>query len=345
MRIIRETVSSDISGFDDIYTPITDLTSIPGAKIGEIAVGGNVDAFAHVSTTNTFDHDTFRTALVAGEKYRLVFRPDDPTKFQGNVILWQQDSSGRDSALEMNLIGAPNTYIEGALYSEVFSVAASGTHWLNFQVGVSPAIFFMPGFSLSQMGYELTLERIGPKITEGTTGDDQLTGIAKADRMYGLEGNDVLLGRGGNDRLSGGSGNDLLDGSTGRDTLLGGGGSDTLDGGTGKDVLAGSIGADTFRFTAAPVATNADRISDFNGKVDRIALDNAVFTGVGGNGALDADAFTLGTAATTTAHRVIYDRDSGQLFYDADGQGGAAAVLIATLDAGTAVNAGDFLIL
>ena len=63
---------------------------------------------------------------------------------------------------------------------------------------------------------------------------------------------------------------------------------------------------------------------------DSIALGHAVFAQAGSY-YLAGDAFKLGPAATTAAHRIVYDQASGALFYDADGTGSAAAVQFATM--------------
>lgn len=73
----------------------------------------------------------------------------------------------------------------------------------------------------------------GSVLTEGTTGDDQLTatgGPAVSDRLVGLSGNDTLTADGGADTLLGGAGDDVFrinddefvmaDGGSGFDTLL-----------------------------------------------------------------------------------------------------------------------------
>jgi Ca2+-binding RTX toxin-like protein len=60
------------------------------------------------------------------------------------------------------------------------------------------------------------------------------------------------------------------------------------------------------------------------------------------NGTLAASAFKLGTAATTTAHRIVYDQASGALYYDADGVGGAAQVQFAKVNPSTALTAAHF---
>ena len=53
---------------------------------------------------------------------------------------------------------------------------------------------------------------------------------------------------------------------------------------------------------------------------DRIALDDAVFTGLG-LGALNANAFVIGTAAADADDRIVYDSATGALSFDADGTG------------------------
>jgi len=54
-------------------------------------------------------------------------------------------------------------------------------------------------------------------------------------------------------------------------------------------------------------------------------------------GALTDAAFCLGTAAAAADDRIIYDKASGSLYYDADGSGAGAATLIATV--GTSLHA------
>jgi len=159
----------------------------------------------------------------------------------------------------------------------------------------------------------------------GTVFADTIRGDNGGNNMSGLDGDDVLLGRLGNDVLNGGSGNDALFGQQGADTLVGG------------------IGQDTFFFNTAIGAGQADGINDFASVDDTIVFDDAIFTGLA-LGGLAGTAFNQGAAATTAAHRVIYNQATGQLFYDADGNGAGAQTLIATLSAGTVVNLSDFLV-
>lgn len=160
-----------------------------------------------------------------------------------------------------------------------------------------------------------------------------------------LAGNDLMTGGSGNDRLYGHTGNDVLRGGGGRDILLGGLGNDDLFGGTGNDVLTGGRGQDDFVFnTALSGNTNFDRITDFSAVDDRILLENAVFTRLAAGG-LGAGQFVLGAQAQDANDRIIYQRSTGTLWYDRDGNGAAAKVAFADLVDGTALTAADFLVI
>ena len=79
--------------------------------------------------------------------------------------------------------------------------------------------------------------------------------------------------------------------------LYGNAGDNVLNGGGGADYLMGFGGADTFAFTTALGGGNIDTVADFVAGTDKIALDDAVFTEIGGLGALNANAFVTGSAA------------------------------------------------
>lgn len=118
----------------------------------------------------------------------------------------------------------------------------------------------------------------------GTPGNDDLTGTAGNDSMYGYEGDDILDGGGGNDTIQAHDGNDTLIGGDGDDTLyagfgddqlFGGAGNDTLWAGPGYDIVTGGSGADTFAF--APLywtdqQLGVPTITDFESGIDRLDL-------------------------------------------------------------------------
>jgi Ca2+-binding RTX toxin-like protein len=161
------------------------------------------------------------------------------------------------------------------------------------------------------------------------------TGNAVGNQIMGSNWIDTLSGLGGNDRLIGFGGNDILDG---------GEGDDLLQGGEGSDLLIGGIGADRFRFDTSLSTGDSDQIQDFEQGLDRVELARAIFATLD-PGTLSASAFTLGTQATHADHRIIYDADSGSLYYDADGDGALAQVKFASLAPQTAISASDFVII
>lgn len=128
--------------------------------------------------------------------------------------------------------------------------------------------------------------------------------------------------------LTGSQFDDVLRCGNSDDIVIGGAGNDTLIGGRGYDYLVGGEGADTFRLGSS---TKDDILEDFVSGEDRLELDNAVFK-VLSDGALLETQFGLGTAATTASQRLVYDGDTGRLWYDADGTGRTKAVLIGVLD-------------
>ena len=77
---------------------------------------------------------------------------------------------------------------------------------------------------------------------------------------------------------------------------------------------------------------------------DIIQLENSVF-GTLPAGALAASAFHVGAAAAAADDRIVYNDANGQLFYDFDGNGAAAAVLFAVLSPGLTLDASNFAVI
>lgn len=166
-------------------------------------------------------------------------------------------------------------------------------------------------------------------------GDDSISGSRGNDLLRGFDGNDVLIGKHGNDTLAGGNGNDILRGDAG---------DDVLDGGAGHDILQGGAGADHFVFSSTPELANADRIVAFVSGVDHIDLALSAYAAFAAAGPLLAEQFHAGPTALAAADvddRIIYNTSTGRLFYDVDGLGGQAPVLVATLIGHPALNASD----
>lgn len=163
------------------------------------------------------------------------------------------------------------------------------------------------------------------------------------DKLVSIE--DVTTGS-GDDLLTGNGQANAMNGGFGNDTIVGGGGNDTINGDGGDDRLTGGAGQDVFVFDSELATGSFDRITDFNVADDTIQLENAIFTTLGA-GSLAASAFVANASgqATHATDRIIYETDTGNLYYDADGNGFGAAVQFATLASGLALTAADFFVI
>ncbi|NEP14763.1 MAG: calcium-binding protein [Symploca sp. SIO2C1] len=141
----------------------------------------------------------------------------------------------------------------------------------------------------------------------GTAFDDQLIGNQESNYLYGWDGNDTLLG------------------------------------GTANDYLHGNAGADTFAFSSPN--QGIDTITDFNlAQADLIQVSASGFGGGLTVGTLDADQFTIGSAATNGSDRIIYNDATGALFFDPDGTGALGQVQFAQISTGLVLTNSDIFV-
>lgn len=242
--------------------------------------------------------------------------------------------------------------------------------------GASTATIIAPGGNDTIEG-----GRGGDSIAGGG-GGDRLIGGAGDDTLAGGGGNDVYVVGGGSDVFreiatggiadsvesaftcklganieyllltgtgnTGGTGNGLdniIVGNDGDNLLDGRAGDDTIRGGLGNDTVTGSLGADTFSFTSGlDAASNVDAVTDFTVGEDVMRLSRSIFGAFTGPD-VNAGDFIVGTEALTAAQNLIYDSDTGNLFYDSDAAGGGAQVLFAILAPGLALTHEDFVLI
>ncbi|HCL63827.1 MAG TPA: calcium-binding protein, partial [Rhizobium sp.] len=88
-------------------------------------------------------------------------------------------------------------------------------------------------------------------------------------------------------------------------------------------------------------------ITDFSVADDTIALENSVFTTIGAVGVLAAGAFVRNNTglAQDASDRIIYESDTGNLFYDSNGNAAGGSVLIGVLSVDLLLTSGDFSII
>jgi Ca2+-binding RTX toxin-like protein len=105
-----------------------------------------------------------------------------------------------------------------------------------------------------------------------------------------------------------------------------------------------------FVFRDEPTPGRMDRVTDFVSGTDELLFENAVFTGLGAAGGFAAGdgRFRSGAGITTgqdSSDRLVYNTNTGSLYYDADGSGSGAAQLIATFQGNPAIAAADITVI
>jgi Ca2+-binding RTX toxin-like protein len=201
------------------------------------------------------------------------------------------------------------------------------------------------------------VDSVGDRINEATTLASEIDTVTSSVtwtlgsylEKLTLAGSSAIHGTGNTlaNTITGNTGSNKLTGGAGNDTLSGGSGNDTLEGGTGNDSLVGGAGADIFRLASAlNGSTNVDRITDFSTVDDVLQLENSVFTQLTATGVLSSASFVASSTgnAVDASDRVLYETDTGKLFYDADGSGTAVKVLVATLTTMPALTSADIFV-
>lgn len=214
-----------------------------------------------------------------------------------------------------------DSYLVDSVGDRVFETTSvlSGIDAGGIDLVVSSVSFRLDAYAGVRFVENLALSGSGNINGVGNALRNLITGNSGANSLSGLTGNDILNGQSGNDRLNGGQGND---------TLIGG------------------FGADIFIFSDPIGPGNVDRITDYNVAADTIHIENAIFRGLPA-GPLAAAAFVANPTglAADSSDRIIYESDTGRLYFDIDGTGSAARIHFATLNAGLNMTANEFLVI
>ena len=110
-----------------------------------------------------------------------------------------------------------------------------------------------------------------------------------------------------------------------------------------KKLLDSGEGSDQFVYLNP--GDGGDTITDFAVGMDKVA---AVASGFGDElpaGELSENSFAIGSAATSSDQRFVFNDASGELFFDADGSSNGSQQLIATLDGVSNLSARDIMLL
>lgn len=236
-----------------------------------------------------------------------------------------------DSALTFDVDainnGGGHVYLGGTeLTAGATGLTLAQLNSLTFSSSTSGTIQFTAhsGGDTGTLNVILTVTAAVGKTYNGTNSANYIDAAGGNDKVFGKNGADVLIGGAGNDSIDGGSGND------------------TIYGGLGKDTLIGGSGSDRFVFDTALGSTNVDVIKSFSKTSDKIWLESDIFTALGGS--VDNGEFRRNTSgnAQDANDFIIYESDTGKLFYDADANGAGAKVQIATLDKNLTITFANF---
>jgi Ca2+-binding RTX toxin-like protein len=312
-------------GGNDTLVGLAGNDSLLGGTGDDRYVVGTGDILSDSGGTDTVESSVSWT-LGAGFE-NLTFTGTAVTSGSGNSLNnvitgsagnnWLRGLEGNDTVNA----GAGNDTIQmsngsGTNYGADVIDGGSGIDTLDFGTAARSAVLVsLWSGSVSGGGTDGagTATVVNVENVNGSAFRDSITGNAAANFLFGFDGNDVLDGREGNDRLEGGAGGDV------------------------------------YWFSTAPGSANADTIVGFVSGGEQIVLDAGVHPSLGPNGNFAAGDARFATGAgfnsgQDSSDRVIYNTTTGQLWYDADGNGSGTAQLIATLQGAPALAATDLMV-
>ena len=135
--IVQETSEIDTIGYDTYYDNIFDaLLALPNAQVGVIDSSTPTQAYINIEEGESFlfDHDAFELRAGESNNYRIKIIPENPSFFQSNIIAYAYNADGSRADSIMNLIGNSSAFIDGALYSDVFSMTADERKYLGLSM-------------------------------------------------------------------------------------------------------------------------------------------------------------------------------------------------------------------
>ncbi len=352
-----DTVIESIGGgVDRIYASVS-YSLAAGQEVETLSTNSNSGTGAINLTGNAFNN-----ALIGNSGANFLIGgsgADMMTGLNGN------DSYGVDNALDLVIeaVGGGSDRV----YSSVSYTLAAGR---EIEILSTDSNSGTSSINLTGNAFD--------NVVYGNFGSNILIGGGGNDRLIGLDGNDNYLVDSASDYVfeNLGSGTDRvyascsytlaasqeieilsttnnagtaalnLTGNQLNNTLIGNAGANLLLGGDGVDTLTGLNGADTFVFnTNLSAGANHDAITDFVVADDSIRLENAIFTLLTATGALAQELFKdLSLAAQDANDVIVYNRTTGELFYDTNGLTAGGQTLFADVTDGTALTFADFVV-
>jgi Ca2+-binding RTX toxin-like protein len=279
------------------------------------------------------DRATYETAA-AGVVAALLSPATNTGDAAGDTYASIESLTGSAFGDRLTGTNSINSLIGGAGSDKIFGLGGDdnlfGQDGNDVLVGGAGADALSGGNDSDTASYETAAAGVVASLTTPAVN----TGDAAGDTYSSIE------------NLTGSTLGDVLTGNSVANKIAGGSGSDSINGRGGSDTLTGNAGNDSFVFDTTLGAGNVDTIGDFNVANDTIRLDNAIFDAIAGVGTLTAAQFVAnasGTAADAN-DRIVYETDTGKLFYDINGNAVGGSIQFATLTAGLALTNADFVI-
>lgn len=356
------TGTTNAGGTDKVISTINvDLSSSTGASFienitlsGTTALNAIGNSLANTlignSAANVLNGKTGADILLGGAGNDTYYVDNTSDKvYETTSITSITDAGGTDTVISsvttsLNVTGS--TFVENLRLNSSNTINGTGNA-LNNTIYASAGnniIDGLGGLDTVSYGYATAGVSIDLRNTTAT----QATVSSGSDFIKNMEN---IAGSNFNDSLRGNLGANILAGSGGSDTLYGYENNDLLLGGAGNDILYGGAGNDLFRFDAAlstATVTNLDQIKDFSAADDSIQLENSIFRSLGitMTGTINSAYFKANTTglASDSNDYIIYETDTGKLFYDTNGSGAGASIQIALIGTNTALTANDFIL-
>jgi Ca2+-binding RTX toxin-like protein len=307
----------------DILTGLSTNDVLNGGVGADNLNGGNGwDTASYANAAAAVQVVMYNTAYNTGEAAGDVFTGIEALQGSANI-----DILVGDFAVNAILGGAGGDWIDGTYGGDyLYGEAGNDSLVSRLQADVLDG-----GADFDYARYDYADAGLRAYINDTT----QNSGWAAGDTFVSIEG---LAGSYFADDLRGDASQNIIYGLGGADFIIGLGGADLLIGGDGQDL---------FHFMAiGDGGTGGDAIQDFVSGFDRISVTGSAF-GLGSPGgvAIDSFRFVAGSGASLATSQFIYNGATRQLFYDQDGTGAGVQVLLATLQAGATMAAGDVLVI
>lgn len=298
---------------------------LPGGAAANPAIG------SYTLTDNTFSRSANATVRDRGNRLESVTATLNGNTFSDGSYL---DLAGNISGMT---IGSPTfTPGDGNSFNTLFGgTGINVTKTSSSGAGLSATTTTLIAFNtFTGYGMALTYAATGA----GDVFTANLNNYVTAGTLIQVEFDKLIAGGSGDNSINSVGTDDWINGGAGNDTISSGNGSDYIIGGLGADNLTPGGGLDTILY----YGTNegGDTITGF---VPGAFGDKLAFrTGGGGATAFSSSTIFEASAPTTAAPTLSYV--GGVLSYDVDGNGGGAAVTIATFAGSPSITAADILL-